>query len=111
MSKKELLHILYRVAQLVLLALLVYGFVQTLPLDLAWLFAGDMVTYFEVAAAVWLAAQVTRLRWAIAYARLALRPHARQLRRRARRAARRLGRLTARQTKDDDRGRGALAWA
>ncbi len=106
MSKRLLLHYLYRVAQFALIALLVYGFAQTLPLDLAWLFAGDMITYFEVAAAVWLAAQVTRLRWAIAYARFALRPLALRARRRARRAARR---LAARKSADDDGGWGALA--
>jgi hypothetical protein len=106
MSKRLLLHYLYRVAQFALIALLVYGLAQTLPLDLAWLFAGDLVTYLEVAAAVWLAAQVTRLRWALAYARFALRPLALRARRRARRAMRR---LTARKPADDDGGSGALA--
>lgn len=99
--KRELFHFLYRVVQFALLALLVYGFAHTLPLDLAWLFAGDMVTYFEVAAAVWLAAQVTRLRWTLTYARQALRPPLRRLSRRARRAARR---LAARKSQDDGRG-------
>jgi hypothetical protein len=109
MSKRLLLHYLYRVAQFALIVLLVYGLAQTLPLDLAWLFAGDLMTYFEVAAAVWLASQVTRLRWAVAYARLALRPHARLLRRRARRGARRLARLAASKSADDDGRGGALA--
>jgi hypothetical protein len=103
---KTLLHILYRAAQLMLLSLIVYGLAMSLPADLAWLMAGDMLTYFEAAGAIWLAAQATRLRWAFAYARALLRRPLRRLRTRARRAARRIGRPSAR---DDDGGWGALA--
>jgi hypothetical protein len=106
---KTLLKFLYRLLKWVLLAFIIYGLAQTWPPELALLFAGDTLAYVEVAAALWLAAQVTRVRWASAYLRLSLGPPLRRLRRRAGRALRALGRLAARRSQDDDRGWGALA--
>ena len=100
---KNLRGILYRALQFILLGVLAYGFAQTLPFDLAVLFAGDMLLYVEVATAVWLATQVTRLRLAFDYARAVVssgwRASRRQVGRARRSAARRLGRRNA----DDDR--------
>ena len=99
---------LYRGLQLVLLMLLVYGFAQTLPFDLAILFAGDVLFYVEVATAVWLAAQVTRLRHALDYARAVTRPMRRAIRGRAKRMARSLRKRLPDRSSDDDRPWGAL---
>lgn len=102
---------LYPVLRWFALAALILLFAQALPFDpLAILFAGDLLTYFEIAAAAWLAAQITRVRWAAIYARFAVRRIVRRSRARARRAARRLAR--ARSASGDDEGRaGALAFA
>jgi hypothetical protein len=100
--------IVYRILQLMVIALLVYGLAQTLPFDLAVLFAGDLLSYVEVAAAVWVAAQTMRLRGAAAYLRLRV-PHlVGRARRRAGHFARRLTRTLP--TADDDRP-AALAFA
>lgn len=105
---KSVRTILYRLLKALVVALLVYGFVQTLPLDIALLLAGDTFLYFEVATAVWLAAQVMRFRHLLLYLRLGV---ARPLRRRAGRALRSARRrLTQRsRTNDDEGGWGALA--
>jgi hypothetical protein len=47
---------LRRVVEFIAVAILVMAFVQTLPIDLALLVAGDVVTYLEVTALVWLLA-------------------------------------------------------
>ena len=86
-------------------AIVVFMFWQALPMDmLGMIIAGDVATYFEIAAAIWLVAQVTRLRWAFAYARLIVRRQVRRARIRARRAARRVA--SARRASSDDDGRG-----
>jgi len=86
--------ILYRVLHLIALAFLVYAFAQALPFDLlATALAGDMLTYFEIAGAIWLAAQVTRIKWVAAYARFLVPRTLRRARLRARRAGRRIARL------------------
>jgi hypothetical protein len=103
--------ILYRVFHLIALALLVYAFAQALPFDLmATLVAGDVLSYFEIAAAVWLAAQVTRVKWVAAYARFLLPRALRRARIRARRAVRRVVRLLP-SPGDDDRPAPAFAMA
>jgi hypothetical protein len=106
---KTLLDILYRALKFMILALLVYGFVQTLPLDLALLFAGDTLLYFEVVSAVWLAAQVTRVKLLLPYLRATVAAPLRRHWRRARRALRTARRrLPQRRAPDDDGGWGAL---
>src|SRR5207237_10020580 len=47
---------LRRVVEFVAIAILVIAFVQTLPVDLALLVAGDVVTYLELTALVWIVA-------------------------------------------------------
>jgi hypothetical protein len=96
--------VLYRALQLILLALFAYGFAQTLPFDLAVLFAGDMLLYLEVATAVWLAAQVTRVRVALDYSRAVAPLLLTRVRRRAARARRAVTRkLVGRNDSADDR--------
>jgi len=100
---------LYPVLRWLALAALILLFAQALPFDpLAILFAGDLLTYFEIAAAVWLAAQVTRVRWAAVYARFAVQRTIRRARARARRTARRIAR---RLPPPGDDGRPAPAFA
>jgi hypothetical protein len=105
----KLRRLFYRAIQFVAIALLVYGFAQTLPLDLALLFAGDTLLYLEAATAVWLTAQATRLRSAFTYSRLILRRSVRRGRFRARRAMRRLAALLP-NPGDENRPRPAFAW-
>jgi hypothetical protein len=106
--KKRLLALFYGAVRLLLLGLLVAAFSQALPFDLlAMVFAGDVLSYFEAAAALWVVSRATRLRDAWAYARAAVRPPPRGLRRRARRLARRIGGLPV-PPADDDR---AVAFA
>ena len=93
------------------LAALILLFAQAMPFDiLAVFFAGDMLTYLEIAAALWLAAQVTRVRWIAAYARFVLPRMIRRARVRARRGARRLTRLRP-SAKDDDHPAPGFAFA
>lgn len=99
--------ILYRLLHLIALAFLLFAFAQALPFDLvAIVFAGDVLVYFEIAAAVWLAAQVTRVKWVAAYVRFVVHRRLRLVRIRARRIAKRLAR-----PRDDDRPAPALAFA
>jgi hypothetical protein len=51
-----------KVVEFVAIALLVMAFAQTLPLDLAILFAGDILTYLEFVIAIRLAAGVMHVR-------------------------------------------------
>jgi hypothetical protein len=93
------------------LALLVYLFAQALPFDyMAVVVAGDMFAYLEIAAAVLLATQVTRVRWAAAYARFVVQRTIRRARIRARRAVRRMARLRP-PPNDDGRPAPAFAYA
>ena len=92
-------------------AVVIFMLWQALPMDmLAIAIAGDMVTYLEIAAAIWLVAQVTRVRWAAYYVRLMIRRTFRRARIRARRAIRRIARLRP-PPSDDDRPAPTLAFA
>ena len=51
-----------KVVEFVAIALLVMAFAQTLPIDLAILFAGDMLMYLEFVVAIRLAAGVMHVR-------------------------------------------------
>jgi len=107
---KRVAQIIHKALHVAALIFLVYAFAQALPLDLmAVAFAGDVLTYFEIAAAVWLVAQVTRLKGAAAYAGYVVQRTLRRARVRARRAARRVKRLPA--PSFDEEGRGAFAFA
>jgi hypothetical protein len=111
MNLIRLWSLLYPMLRWFLLAMLIILFFQTLPFDvMAVLFAGDVVTYLEIAAAVWLAAQVTRVRWAAAYARFVVQRTMRRSRIRARRALRRAARLRPPSNEEDGRG-GQCAYA
>ena len=102
---------LYPLLRWLALALLIVLFAQALPFDvMAILFAGDMLTYVEIATAVWLAAQITRLRWAAVYARFVVRRVIRRARIRTRRAVRRIGRVRP-ASADDDRPAATPAFA
>jgi hypothetical protein len=108
---KKLWGLIYRLLHLIALAFLVYAFAQALPFDLlALVFAGDALAYLEIATAVWLVAQVTRVRWVAAYARFAVLRTVRRARIRARRVVRRLARPRP-SSSDDDRPAPAFAWA
>ena len=99
----------YRLLQLILLAILAYGLAHTLPIDLAMLLAGDYLLYFEVMTAAWLAAQATRVRDALAYARAAIGRRLRFIRRWSARSVRNLSRRVSRGRSDEDRPWGGLA--
>lgn len=102
---------LYPVLRVLALVLLIYLFAQALPFDyMAVVVAGDMLTYLEIAAAVMLAAQITRVRWAAAYARFVVQRTMRSARNRARRAIRRIARPRP-PSSDDDRPAPAFAFA
>jgi len=109
MNLLRLWQALYPLLRWLAVAVVIFMFWQALPMDmLAMAIAGDMVTYLEIATAAWLIAQVTRVRWAAAYARFVVQRTIRRARVRARRAARRIARL--RQPPSDD-GRPAAAFA
>jgi hypothetical protein len=102
---------LYPMLRWFALALLIYLFAQALPFDfMAVIVAGDMLTYLEIATAVWLAAQVTRLRWAAFHARFVVQRTIHRARIRARRAVRKIARLRP-PSSDDDRPAPAFAFA
>jgi hypothetical protein len=93
------------------LAVLIIILAQAMPFDVLGIaFAGDLLTYFEVAAAFWLAAQVTRVKWIAAYARYIVPRLVRRARVRARRASRRIARLRP-PSGDDGRPRPGFAFA
>ena len=68
---------LRKVIESVVIALLVIAFAQTLPIDLAFLFAGDMLMYLEFIVAIRLATAWLHVRQALSFAirviRLAIR--------------------------------------
>jgi hypothetical protein len=110
-----------KVIEFVLIAMLVMAFAQTLPFDLAILFAGDTLMYLEFLVAIRLAAGRIHfqqiLRVALRLARLALRaldvavrqPISRLNRLRERRHARPAKPRRISDRSDDDRGFG-IAW-
>ncbi len=110
-----------KVIEFVLIAMLVMAFAQTLPIDLAFLFAGDTLMYLEFLVAIRLAAGrihfLEILRLALRLARLALRilnaaisiPVSRLSRLRERRNARPARPRRIADSSDDDRGFG-IAW-
>ena len=105
----RLWELLYPLLRWLGLGLLILLFAQALPFDLLGVvFAGDLLTYLEVVAALWLAAQVTRVRWAVAYARFILPRTIRRARARARRSVRRIKRIRS-ASADEDGGWAALA--
>jgi hypothetical protein len=59
---------LRKIIEFVIIALLVMAFIQTLPIDLAILFAGDTLLYLEFAVAVRLAAGRIHLKQALRFA-------------------------------------------
>jgi len=102
---------LYPVLRWMALALLILLLTQAMPFDpLAILFAGDILAYLEVAAAVLLVTQVTRAKWAAVYTRLIVQRTIRRARVRARRFVRRIARLRP-PSGDEDRPAPALAYA
>jgi hypothetical protein len=111
MNLMRLWALLYPMLRWLALAMLIVLLAQALPFDvMAVIFAGDVVTYLEIAGAVWLAAQVTRLRWAAVYARFVVQRGVRRARIRARRALSRAARLRP-PSSDDGRPAPALAFA
>jgi uncharacterized membrane protein len=111
MNIPRLLGLLKPALRWLALVFVVLVFWQAVPMDMLAMFvAGDMATYFEIAIAVWLVSQVTRVRWAAAYASLAVRRTLRRARARARRAVRRRARLRP-PPGDDGRPAGAFAFA
>src|SRR3954465_12654998 len=70
MNLMRLWQTLYPLLRWIAVAVVIFMFWQALPMDMiAIAIAGDMVTYLEIAAAAWLIAQVTRVRWVAAYTR------------------------------------------
>jgi hypothetical protein len=111
MNLMRLWQALYPLLRWVAVAIVIFMFWQALPMDmLAVAIAGDMVTYLEIAAAAWVIAQVTRVRWVAFYARALVHRTVRRARARARRAVRRIARLRP-PSSDDDRPAGAFAFA
>jgi hypothetical protein len=109
MNLTRLWETLYPLLRWLAVAMLILLLAQALPFDvMAVIFAGDVVTYLEIAGAIWLAAQVTRVRWAALHARFVVQRIVRRARIRARRALRRAARL--RPPPGDD-GRPAPAFA
>jgi hypothetical protein len=110
-----------KVVEFVAIAILVMAFIQTLPIDLAILFAGDTLMYLEFLVAIRLAAGVMHVRamlhQAMRLARLVLRAlnaavrlpalTLRRLRERRTAAASKPRRIS--DSSDDDRGLG-IAW-
>ena len=95
----------------VAVAVVIFMFWQALPMDmLAIAIAGDMVTYLEIATAVWLVAQVTRVRWVAIHARFFVQRTILRARVRARRAVRKIARLRP-PSSDDDRPAPAFSYA
>ena len=109
---------LRKVIEFFLIAVLVMAFIQTLPIDLAILFAGDTLMYLEFVVALRLAAGrmhvLEMLRCAVRLARLAMRalnaavrqPVARLNRLRERRRARPAKPRRTSDSSEDDRGYG-----
>ncbi|MEO7411051.1 MAG: hypothetical protein ABIU10_07005 [Sphingomicrobium sp.] len=74
-----------RVVMALMVALFVYAFAQTLPIDFALLVAVDMAVYVDALVGVYVIAQVTKLRPMIAYLRLRASAFRGRLNKRARR--------------------------
>jgi hypothetical protein len=108
---KKLRGLIYRALHLIALAFLIFAFAQALPFDLvAIVFAGDALAYLEIATALWLAAQVMRVKWVAAHARFVLQRTVRRARIRARRVVRSMRRNPP-SASDDDRPAPAFACA
>lgn len=113
---------LRKVIEFVAIALLVMAFAQTLPIDLAFLFAGDMLMYLEFIVAIRLATAWMHLRQILSFAMRAARLAIRATRVAVRLPVLALNRLRERRTSrlpakprratdrsDEDRGFG-IAW-
>jgi len=103
---------LYPILRWIAVAIVIFMFWQALPMDmLAIAIAGDMVTYLEIAAAAWLVAQVTRVRWIGFYVRSLVHRSFRRARVRARRASRSVARLLQPSADEDGRPATVAAFA
>lgn len=113
---------LRKVIESVAIALLVIAFAQTLPIDLAFLFAGDMLMYLEFIVAIRLATAWLHVRQVLSFAMRAARLAIRAIHAAVRLPVLALNRLRQRRTarlpakprqtadrSDDDRGFG-IAW-
>lgn len=111
-----------KVIEFIAIALLVIAFAQTLPIDLAFLFAGDMLTYVEFMVAIRLATAWLHLRQILSFAMRIARLTIRAIHAAIRLPILTLNRLRERRTvrlaakarqrsdnADDDRGFG-IAW-
>ena len=83
---------LRKAIELVLIFIIALAFIQTLPLDLAFLFAGDTLTYLEILLAVRLAAGRVQLREVLRFALRMAQLTMRTLRTAVRQSAMRLAR-------------------
>lgn len=90
----------------VLVALFVFAFAQTLPIDFAMLVAVDMALYVDALIGVYVIASVTKLRAAATYYRLQAVDRTRRLGKRARRVAGHVAGRPKQPANDDD-----PAWA
>ena len=92
----------------VLVALFVFAFAQTLPIDFAMLVAVDMALYVDALIGVYVIGSVTKLRAAAAYYRLQAVDRITRLGKRARRVAVRIA-SSLKQPANDDHPAWALA--
>ena len=91
-----------KVVMALLVALFVFAFAQTLPIDFALLVAVDMALYVDALVGVYVIAQMTRLRPMIAYLGLQASALAGRFRKRARRVRTRLINGLKKPANDDD---------
>ena len=63
---------------LVATIILVWAFAQTLPFDLAILFAGDTLLYAEIVSTAWIASRLANFRVMVGWAKLVLARHFRR---------------------------------
>ncbi len=91
-----------KVVMALLLALFVFAFAQTLPIDFALLAAVDMAVYVDALVGVYVVAQVTKLRPMFAYLGLQLSALAGRFGKRARRVRTRLINSLKKPANDDD---------
>jgi len=94
------------VGMALLVALFVFAFAQTLPIDFALLVAVDMALYVDALIGVYVIASATKLRAVAAYYRVHAAGRIRRLGKRARRAAVRVRKSLKPPANDDD-----PAWA
>ena len=91
-----------RIVMVALVALFVFAFAQTLPIDFAMLVAVDMALYVDALIGVYVIGSVTRLRATAAYYRLQALDRIRRFTQRARRVADRVAKTLKQPANDDD---------